>query len=78
MRISICTKLFVFFSISALFNNTVVDAISKKPLKTYTQNEIDNSWIQVPWSHGGYYYHNTITREDRDHPPTYKYKKPEL
>ena len=78
MKISICTKLFAFFSITTLFNNTAVEALTKKPLKTYTQKDIDNSWIQVPWSHGGHYYHNTITREDRDHPPNYKYKKSEL
>ena len=34
-----------------------------------TCKEVDNSWIKVPWSNGGYYYHNTITREDRDTPP---------
>ena len=78
MRISYCTKLFAFFSITALFNNTAVDAVIKKPTKTYNQKDINNAWIQVPWSHGGYYYHNTIIREDRDHPPTYKYKKSQL
>lgn len=31
-----------------------------------TQTEIDKSWIIVPWSHGGHYYHNTITKEDKD------------
>ena len=31
-----------------------------------TQSEIDNSWLLVPWSNGGHYYHNTITKEDRD------------
>ena len=37
--------------------------------KPHTCQEIDNSWIQVPWSNGGHYYHNTLTREDRDTPP---------
>ena len=37
--------------------------------KNYTPAQIDNAWIRVPWSHGGYYYHNTLTREDRDYPP---------
>ena len=32
----------------------------------YTQKQIDDAWIIVPWSHGGHYYHNTITREDKD------------
>ncbi len=31
-----------------------------------TQTEIDKAWIVVPWSHGGHYYHNTITKEDKD------------
>ena len=31
-----------------------------------TQSAIDNSWLVVPWSNGGHYYHNTITKEDRD------------
>jgi hypothetical protein len=31
-----------------------------------TQSEIDKAWIIVPWSHGGHYYHNTITKEDKD------------
>jgi len=31
-----------------------------------TQTEIDKAWIIVPWSHGGHYYHNTITKEDKD------------
>ena len=36
----------------------------------YSPMEIDNAWIRVPWSSGGYYFHNTLTREDRDdHPP---------
>tara|TARA_B100000902_G_C26586458_1_gene563714 strand:+ start:233 stop:403 length:171 start_codon:yes stop_codon:yes gene_type:complete len=28
-----------------------------------------SDWIRVPWSHGGYYWHNTVTREDRDTTP---------
>ena len=31
-----------------------------------TQAEIDNAWIIVPCSNGGHYYHNTITKEDKD------------
>jgi hypothetical protein len=31
-----------------------------------TQMEIDKAWIIVPWSKGGHYYHNTITKEDKD------------
>jgi len=77
MKISICTKIFSFIALFTLWNTTVVESKYSK-LKTYSKKDIDNAWIQVPWSNGGYYYHNTITREDRDHPPTYKYKKSEL
>ena len=35
-----------------------------------TQKDINAAWIKVPGSHGGAYYHNTITREDKDTPPT--------
>ena len=35
----------------------------------YNAKEIDNAWIRVPWTHGGYYYHNTLTRDDQDNPP---------
>ena len=35
----------------------------------YTQEQIDNAWIRVPWSNGGFYYHNTLTRHDQDHHP---------
>ena len=34
--------------------------------KQHTQGEVDKAWIRVPWSSGGYYYHNTLTREDKD------------
>ncbi len=34
-----------------------------------TQKDINQAWIKVPWSHGGAYYHNIITKEDRDTPP---------
>tara|TARA_B110000008_G_scaffold279616_1_gene327516 strand:- start:5150 stop:5299 length:150 start_codon:yes stop_codon:yes gene_type:complete len=34
--------------------------------KNYTQLEISKAWIKVPWSNGGHYWHNIITREDRD------------
>jgi len=36
----------------------------------YTQNQIDNAWIKVPWTHGGHYWHNTLTRDDQDNPPS--------
>ena len=64
MKISICTKIFSFLAFFTLWNTTVVESTS-----TYNKKDIDNAWIQVPWSNGGYYYHNKITREDRDQPP---------
>ena len=68
MRKSICTI------ITSLLLLTSSSFTSSHPLKqvqklSYTQDEIDNAWIVVPWSHGGYYYHNTLTREDRDDTP---------
>ena len=36
-----------------------------------TQTDINNAWIRVPWSDGGIYYHNTLTKEDKDTPPTH-------
>ena len=29
-----------------------------------------NNWIVVPWSNGQCYFHNFVTREDRDDPPS--------
>ena len=42
---------------------------SDSKYNSYTLQEIDNAWIRVPWSHGGHYYHNTITRHDQDNHP---------
>ena len=41
----------------------------RQAVPVWTQDEIDNAWIRVPWSHGGYYYHNTLTRDDQDEHP---------
>ena len=44
--------------------------VSQRHNLNYSPMEIDNGWIRVPGSSGGYYFHNTLTREDRDdHPP---------
>jgi len=38
---------------------------------TYTKkNVLTGNWIKVRWSNGGHYWHNTVTREDRDTAPT--------
>ena len=43
--------------------------VSQQQNTNYSPMEIDNAWIRVPWSSGGYYFHNTLTREDRDDHP---------
>ena len=63
MRTSLCVWLMM---LPVVIFGGQVDTC-KKP---WTPRQIDNAWIRVPWSHGGYYYHNTLTREDRDNHPT--------
>ena len=58
MRTSICLKIMAFLGGMILSN-----AADKK------EREVCKAWIPVPWSHGGHYWHNTITREDRDTRP---------
>lgn len=43
--------------------------MSNSHAKTFTPVEIDNAWIKVPWTSGGFYFHNTLTREDIDDYP---------
>ena len=72
-------KILYIFTTVFLLTASVTDAkgyntrgrkpVVQKAQPTYTQNQIDNAWIQVPWSHGGHYYHNTLTREDVDAAP---------
>lgn len=57
MRKSFCSILML---LPVLLMGVMVDG------KNYTQSEISKAWIKVPWSNGGHYWHNTITREDRD------------
>lgn len=55
------------------YYNTREDYPTRSPhtsRRKHTQQEIDKAWIMVPWSHGGHYYHNTLTREDRDTTPS--------
>ena len=64
-------KLITFFMLFL----QIVAVMSSRQVKqrqnlNYSPIKIDNAWIRVPWSSGGYYFHNTLTREDRDdHPP---------
>ena len=59
MRKSFCLKVMGVVSILFLGINAT-NTEKKKKVK------VKHDWIRVPWAHGGYYYHNTKTREDRD------------
>mgnify|MGYP001163508169 FL=1 len=65
MRVSLCVWLMMLPTL--VFSGQV--SSSRKAVPVWTPEQIDNAWIRVPWSHGGYYYHNTLTREDQDHHP---------
>jgi len=60
MRKSLCLKVIGVISLVILGINA--ETSKKKVTKK-------SDWIRVPWSHGGYYWHNTVTREDRDTRP---------
>ena len=60
MRKSLCLKVIGVISFVILGINAET---SKKKIKK------KSDWIMVPWSHGGHYWHNTVTREDRDTRP---------
>ena len=64
MRKSFCLLIMLLIPAIVIGRNT-----QQAMEKSWTPQAIDNAWIRVPWSHGGYYYHNTLTREDQDHPP---------
>ena len=61
MRKSFCLKVFTVLGFILLSGN------AEKSTKKKVQRK--SNWIRVPWSHGGCYYHNTVTKEDRDTPP---------
>ena len=54
---------------SEFLNNKNYTFNKKEILNSLSKEEIDNAWIRVPWSHGGHYYHNTLTRDDQDEHP---------
>ncbi len=64
-------KLITFFMLLMQFVEVMSSRqVSQRQNLNYSPIKIDNAWIRVPWSSGGYYFHNTLTREDRDeHPP---------
>ena len=68
MRKSICT---IITSLLLLTSSSFTSSFAKVEGEYIVLGSaiIDNAWIVVPWSHGGYYYHNTLTREDRDDTP---------
>ena len=66
-KISLCIWLLMLPSI-ILGNSMTTES-------KWTNEQIDNAWIRVPWTSGGYYYHNTLTRDDQDHHPECLRKK---
>ena len=63
MRISLCVWLMMLPAL--VFSGQA----TRGDCNSWTNQQVDNAWIRVPWSSGGYYYHNTLTREDRDNHP---------
>ena len=64
MRISLCVWLMMIPTL--VFSG---QAASRGDCTSWTNQQLDNAWIRVPWTSGGYYYHNTLTRDDQDNPP---------
>ena len=60
MRKSFCLK--IMGVIAIMFLGINAKDTKKKEVKK-------SDWIRVPWSDGGYYWHNVVTREDRDTSP---------
>ena len=58
----------LFLSVAAAGNVVAPSTCAADPC-TCREGLSDTGWIAVPWSHGGCYFHNTITKEDRDDPP---------
>jgi len=63
MRNSICIWLML------ILPTLIMGKQVEKDVGGWTPEQIDNAWIKVPWSQGGYYYHNTLTRDDQDNEP---------
>lgn len=70
MRISLCTKILLFVT-------TITGAFAQHspvPPGHHNPSDIDDAWIKVRWNEGGHYYHNALTREDRDVLPDHLYE----
>lgn len=61
MRKSLCLKVMAVVGFMLVSINAGKSNVKKVQRKS--------DWIRVPWTHGGHYYHNTVTKEDRDTPP---------
>ena len=83
MRLSICIFLFSLISILCcaegrdgirLDNNAVdnsrISLSNNGGEMIFNTEDVDSAWIKVPWSNGDYYYHNTLTNENRDEVPS--------
>jgi len=81
-KTSFCLKVMAFLALTSAvqsrrysktyqYYNTREDyPVPRANKPTHTKSQIDSAWIPVPWSHGGNYWHNTLTREDRDSVPS--------
>ncbi len=67
MRKSLCFYIMVILPVLILGGNTNQYKPSQKKQVRYTKEQINNAWFKVPWSHGGHYWHNPLTGEDRDY-----------
>ena len=52
-----------------MFFTQIATVMSGSQTTDFSPVEIDNAWIKVPWTSGGFYFHNTLTREDIDDYP---------
>ena len=65
MRRSLCTLLMVILP-ALIMGRT----LQNQPQRPWSPQQIDDAWMMVPWTNGGFYFHNTLTREDQDHRPS--------
>ncbi len=63
MRKSLCFYIMVILPALILGAN---QPLQQKTIQR-SNDEIAAAWFKVPWTHGGYYWHNSITHEDCDH-----------
>ena len=77
MRLSICIFLYSLYSILCCVEGRDGIRLDDNRVRLsdnggemiFDRADVDTSWIRVPWSNGGYYYHNTLTGEDRNEMP---------